>query len=107
MGLIQIEKRTGDIREVPQGTTPILELDLDPHQRVISVELFPVPAAPSDTVNWLWSAYIESDMRPVATDEPDPLLELFERSRERDRPLTSASPSVVADSQRSERFPGR
>ena len=60
--LVQIEKRKGKINRVkPPDAPPIVELHLEPHQRVISIELT------EDwwygdrvTRDWSWTAYIES-----------------------------------------------
>lgn len=69
---LQIDRREGKIERIPQGQTPIIELSLEDHQRVISVELVPVRdwSDRRKTVDWQWSAYIESDLSP----DPEPAI---------------------------------
>lgn len=62
MSLVQIARVTGRIDRVPRGDTPVVELDLEDHQRVVSVELkallFDDPGR--KTVDWKYVVYVET-----------------------------------------------
>lgn len=64
MSRVQITKQTGRVLRVKPGVTPVVELDLEPHQRVVSFELDEIwPSAGGmdrKTTDWKWVAYIES-----------------------------------------------
>lgn len=64
MSLHQISKRTGSINRVPIGQTPVVELHLEPHERLVSLDLresmFVSPERV--TTDWYWTAIIDSDL---------------------------------------------
>lgn len=63
MTLVQLARRSGELR-IRKGTSPsLLELDLEPNQRVVGLE-WRSPNQYSDnerlTADWIWTAWIES-----------------------------------------------
>lgn len=67
MSLVQVVKRSGEVARVRPGVTPVVELDLEPHQRVISFELleaYVFSSSDRKTKDWKWVAYIESWIDP-------------------------------------------
>lgn len=60
MSLVQITKQRGRIDRVPQGETPVVELDLTDRQTVVSIDLQEAWAVNKDRVthDWNWTAYI-------------------------------------------------
>jgi hypothetical protein len=58
--LVQITRRKGCIERVRPGVTPIIELDLEPHQRVVSVELseYLFGGRERKTTDWYWTAFV-------------------------------------------------
>ena len=68
--LRQIQKHQGQIKRVPRGETPLIELDLDECRTVVSVSLEPSsPVARSrryKTVDWDYTVFTEwrDDGRP-------------------------------------------
>jgi hypothetical protein len=62
VSLIQIAKVDGRIDRVPRGETPVVELQLERHQRVISMDLrylLPINME-RKTLDWRWTAYVET-----------------------------------------------
>jgi hypothetical protein len=68
MALVQIVKHKGRIDRVPRDDTPVVELDLQPDQRVVSIELKEAMFSAPDrkTVDWRFVAYVET--RPETPD---------------------------------------
>lgn len=62
--LVQITKTTGRIDRVRRGQTPIVELDLQPTQYVIGIELREAHFDDLErkTVDWYWTAYIATPL---------------------------------------------
>jgi hypothetical protein len=60
MALIQIARRTGEVKRVPPREAPVVELDLDDNQTIVGWECHPVTMFHSDrkTVDWYWSAWV-------------------------------------------------
>jgi hypothetical protein len=63
MTLVQVSRLEGEIRRVKPGTVPVVELDLAPHQQLVSIELHRrQPLTRSDferkTDDWNWTAYV-------------------------------------------------
>lgn len=62
MGLVQITHRTGTINRVPRGETPVIELQLDRNQKIVSVELQPTHRSlwsDRKTLDWTWTVVTE------------------------------------------------
>lgn len=69
MSLHQIATRKGGVDRVPDGQTPVVELYLQPNERIVSFELresmFANPAR--KTIDWRWTAIIDVDLgEPLA-----------------------------------------
>lgn len=62
MTLVQIQQIKGRVDRVPRGDVPVIELDLEPNQRVVYVSLSESLFDPRDrkTVDWHWIAYVEN-----------------------------------------------
>lgn len=62
MTLVQIIKLTGTIERVKPGVTPVIELQLEDNQRVVSVDLGEKILFHSQrkTTDWHWTAYVET-----------------------------------------------
>lgn len=62
MALVQVSKREGRIDRVrPSDAPPVVELDLEPNQRIVSIELRKVwSSGDRKTDDWAWTAYIEN-----------------------------------------------
>lgn len=61
MTRVQIVKRDGRIDRVARGTTPVIELDLEPGQYVTDValtELGRFSDGNRKTVDWLWTVFV-------------------------------------------------
>jgi hypothetical protein len=59
VSLVQIVCKKGQIRRVPQGETPVVELHLEDNQTVVSFELEKeIPYSQRKTVDWSWKAMI-------------------------------------------------
>jgi len=58
--LVQISRREGEIRRVKYGVTPVIELHLEPHERVVSVELTGNAWRHPErkTVDWQWVVFV-------------------------------------------------
>lgn len=68
--LVQITRQSGEIRRVPRGEVPVIELQLEDHQYVTSVSLEEInPFLQSNidrkTVDWKWRAYVVTPLRSV------------------------------------------
>lgn len=59
----QLVKHTGHIARVPRGQTPIVELAIDPGQRVVSIDVRPsfVDRDERKTVDWNWTVWTDLD----------------------------------------------
>jgi hypothetical protein len=59
---VQISERRGAIDRVRRGTTPVVELELEPNQRVVSIDLRKTTYDDPErkTVDWRYLAYVES-----------------------------------------------
>lgn len=71
MGFHQIARKTGEIKRVPRGETPVIELDLDSHVRVISARLSQDWESNRDlverkTCDWSWEVYLDNDLEVTA-----------------------------------------
>jgi hypothetical protein len=65
--LVQIRLVRGDIKRVPPGETPIIELQLEPHERVLDIELarneqHGRALSERKTYDWTWVAYVETQL---------------------------------------------
>lgn len=59
MPLTQVVKREGRINRVPMRESPVLELNLEPDQYIVSVEFEKAwQSAERVTQDWLWTAYV-------------------------------------------------
>jgi hypothetical protein len=57
--LTQITERRGVIERVPDGQTPVLEMQLDPGQYIVGLRLTQIPPRRGRvTVDWRWTAYV-------------------------------------------------
>lgn len=62
-GLVQLTRLRGEINRVPAGQEPgVVELHLEPHQRVVSLDLREAAWCSPErkTVDWRWTAVIET-----------------------------------------------
>lgn len=62
IGLVQVVKRQGEIDKVARDDIPIVELHLEDNQRIVSMDLRPklYDRADRKTVDWKWTAYVET-----------------------------------------------
>lgn len=64
MSLVQIALHTGRIDRVREGVTPVVQLDLEENQRVVSIDLIDWTARFGNferkTHDWEWRAYVET-----------------------------------------------
>ena len=60
--LAQVVQRKGKIERVKRGETPVVEMFLMSHQRVVSIDLREAHFDDLNrkTVDWYWTAYVES-----------------------------------------------
>lgn len=60
--LVQISKVEGKIDRVPRDETPVVELHVEPNERVISIDLRcrEFDHLERKTVDWRWTAYVET-----------------------------------------------
>lgn len=64
--LVQITQRSGRANRVPEGQAPTIELDLEPHQQVVQLELRELNAYDVDrkTRDWTWTVTVATRIKP-------------------------------------------
>ena len=62
MSLVQVTYRQGEIKRVPRGQDPFIEIELDDRQRIIAMDMrrkiFINPERKTD--DWTWWAFVET-----------------------------------------------
>lgn len=60
MAYVQIGQRSGIVKRVPHGDDPFVELELEPHERIIELRWSRmVGNSKRKTVDWYWHATVE------------------------------------------------
>lgn len=60
----QIARHTGQVKRVPNGEAPVVEMHLEPSQYVVDFKLREVPdyTGARVTTDWAWEAFIVSPL---------------------------------------------
>lgn len=60
MTLVQIAVREGEIKRVPRGSTPVIEIELEPGQQIVAFDVDHRDYAfvERKTVDWTWTAWV-------------------------------------------------